>query len=97
MLANLALSCFGCNGPKGDAIEAMDPETGVLVALFNPRQDNWREHFCWNETLTELIGLTPVGRVTITRLKLNRLGVVNLRRLMLGSNEGHPPLWTLPE
>ena len=29
-----------------------------------------------------MIGLTPIGRATIEMLKLNRSGVVNLRRLL---------------
>jgi HNH endonuclease len=96
-LDNLALSCFGCNGPKGDVTEALDAETNTIVPLFHPRQDDWHGHFAWNPTFTELIGKTPTGRATIQRLKLNRPGVVNLRRLMLGTEEGHPPSWTLPE
>ena len=96
-LENLALACFGCNGPKSAFTEGTDPETGVVVPLYHPRRDNWREHFRWNEDFTELVGLTPTGRATIARLDLNRPGVVPLRRLMLGTEEGHPPAWTLPE
>jgi 5-methylcytosine-specific restriction endonuclease McrA len=35
--ANLWLSCRLHNEKKGIFIEAMDPETGDLVSLFNPR------------------------------------------------------------
>ena len=35
--ANLWLSCRLCNEKKGTLIEAMNPETGDLVSLFNPR------------------------------------------------------------
>jgi hypothetical protein len=42
----------------------------------------------------QIIGDTPTGRATIVGLELNRLGVVNLRRL-LGEEEGHPPSHTL--
>jgi hypothetical protein len=44
----------------------------------------------WNEDCTRLLGLTPVGRATIVKLQLNRLGVVNLRRVLRGIGE-HPP------
>lgn len=94
-LENLALSCIGCNGPKSDAIEAPDPKTGTIVPLYHPRHDTWREHFAWNGDFTELVGLSPTGRATLARLDLNRPGVVTLRRLMLGSDEGHPPGWTV--
>ena len=96
-LENLALSCFGCNGPKSAFTEGTDPETDASAALYHPRRDDWREHFRWNGDFNELVGLTPTGRATIVRLDLNRAGVVTLRRLMIGSEEGHPPIWTLPE
>jgi hypothetical protein len=37
-----------------------------------------------------MIGLTACGRATIAALKLNRLGVVNLRRLLITA-QLHPP------
>jgi 5-methylcytosine-specific restriction endonuclease McrA len=36
-LDNLALSCMVCNRRKGSDIGSLDPTTGVLVPLFNPR------------------------------------------------------------
>lgn len=42
---NLALSCRSCNLFKTDQTEASDPETATNVSLFNPRQDEWNEHF----------------------------------------------------
>jgi len=27
-------------------IASVDPRSGELVALFNPRKHEWREHFC---------------------------------------------------
>ena len=35
--ANLALACFDCNRFKGSDIASLDPITGELVGLFNPR------------------------------------------------------------
>lgn len=34
---NLSLSCFFCNSFKGSDIAGLDPRTGKLTALFNPR------------------------------------------------------------
>ena len=42
--ANLALACFECNRFKGTNIASLDPVTGELVALFNPRTQKWAEH-----------------------------------------------------
>lgn len=34
---NLALACFYCNRFKGTDIASIDPLTGAIVPLFNPR------------------------------------------------------------
>jgi HNH endonuclease len=87
---NLALSCQGCNGHKQIHINAYDPVTGSLVALYNPRTQLWKDHFTWNEAFTLMIGLTATGRATIERLQLNREGVANLRQALRAFNK-HPP------
>ena len=61
---NLWLSCPLCNNYKGDRTRAIDPETKERVALFNPRTQNWGEHFRWSEDGLRIIGLTPIGRAT---------------------------------
>jgi hypothetical protein len=50
---------------------------------------NWPEHFAWSDDYTEIIPLTPTGRVTVRDLQLNRLGVRNLRRVLHAMGE-HP-------
>jgi len=90
VLENLAWSCFGCNGHKHTKTEGIDPETGEKIALYNPRQQVWSEHFDWSDDFTQVIGKTPCGRVTVEALRLNRYGVVNLRRLLFAANL-HPP------
>jgi hypothetical protein len=52
--------------------------------------DSWADHFEWSEDFTLLAGKTPVGRATISRLQLNRFGVVNYRRVLVLAGE-HPP------
>lgn len=88
---NLALSCGGCNGFKGVKVSGLDPKTEELAVLFHPRQDVWREHFRWSEDSLSLEGITPKGRVTIVALRLNRVGLTNLRRLLV-LDEKHPPV-----
>ncbi len=87
---NLAWSCFGCNGRKHTKTSHCDPETKLEVALFHPRQQLWSEHFSWNDDFTKVIGKTPCGRATMLALQLNRVGVVNLRRLLTSAGL-HPP------
>lgn len=78
---NLWLSCRNCNGFKHTQTEAIDPETGQLVPLFNPRTQNWFEHFRWSDDHTEIVGLSSVGRATVLALKLNHPMIVATRKL----------------
>ena len=89
-LENLAWSCFGCNSHKHTKIQGIDPETGQKEPLYNPRQQVWTEHFSWSSDFTQVIGKTPCGRATVEALRLNRAGVVNLRRLLFTAGL-HPP------
>jgi len=89
-LPNLAFSRQGCNNFKHMAITALDPATGNEAPLFHPRRDRWADHFTWSEDMLRIVGLTPAGRTTLSRLQLDRAGVVNLRRLLSTVGE-HPP------
>jgi HNH endonuclease len=80
---NYANACNGCNNLKSNATHAIDPQTGESVPLYNPRKDNWHDHFQWDETKTLMQGLSPTGRATIEKLQLNREGVVNLRTILV--------------
>ena len=68
---NLWLGCPICNGHKSDKTHAPDAETGATVALFNPRTQQWSDHFRWAEDGIRIIGLTPTGRATVVALRLS--------------------------
>ncbi len=87
---NLALSCGGCNGHKSIKTNALDPVNHVRAPLFHPRRQQWQEHFEWSSDFTLILGLTETGRATIEALRMNRIGVVNLRRVLYASGL-HPP------
>jgi hypothetical protein len=87
---NLALACQGCNNHKYKKVVGRDPISGEIVPLFHPRNQNWNDHFAWNESFTHVIGLTSIGRATVEALQLNRAGLINLRRILYSSGE-HPP------
>ncbi len=74
---NLALACQGCNLKKGANLAGIDPESGVIVALFNPREQVWAEHFVFHGAL--ILGLTPVGRATVQVLDMNAQERVKIR------------------
>ncbi len=92
--SNLAFACGGCNRCKSAKTMGADPDSGEIVPLFNPRTQLWYDHFAWNEDFTLVIGLTATGRATVQTLRLNRPGVVNLRRILAAANE-HPPKITI--
>jgi len=77
-LDNLALACPSCNLGKADRTEAADPQTGNRVPLFNPRHDEWQSHFSFQEY--RLLGLTAIGRATISAFDLNHFRRLQIRR-----------------
>ncbi|GBO55479.1 hypothetical protein APA_3630 [Pseudanabaena sp. lw0831] len=87
---NLCLACRTCNEYKSDTTEAIDPLTGELVALFNPRQQNWKEHFQWNNDASQIEGLTVIGRVTVIALRMNNAVIVATRKRWFAIG-WHPP------
>ena len=68
---NLALACRNCNERRGNRMSGRDPGTDEMVALFNPRDQVWSDHFSWDETRVRLVGQTPTGRATVAVLDLN--------------------------
>lgn len=78
-LDNLCLTCRHCNEFKSAHQSGVDPKSGAEVPLFHPRRQQWAEHFAWDTGFTRLIGLTPPGRATIDRLRMNRASVVRAR------------------
>jgi 5-methylcytosine-specific restriction endonuclease McrA len=68
---NLALACRRCNERRYNFIAGFDTETQTIVPLFNPRQQQWAEHFIWTANGREIVGITPIGRATCNRLDLN--------------------------
>ncbi|MEY2976317.1 MAG: HNH endonuclease [Prochlorotrichaceae cyanobacterium] len=87
---NLALACPSCNRYKSDRQTAIDPLTNTAVALFHPQQQVWRDHFQWNDTATEIEGLTAIGRATISALRMNRPALTRVRSMWVKLGE-HPP------
>jgi hypothetical protein len=87
---NLCLACELCNQYKWTKTDGLDPESGEIVALFNPRQQKWHDHFTWSEGGIEIIGLTTCGRATVIALRLNNSIAVTVRRNWVRAG-WHPP------
>ena len=69
-LDNLCLSCYECNSYKGPHIAALDPLTAEPTRLYNPRAQDWDDHFELNVDMS-IAGLTPEGRATTEVLRMN--------------------------
>ena len=70
-LENFALACQRCNGYRYNFIMAIDPHTQAMVPLFNPRTQQWGEHFMWTADGLHMMGTSPIGRATCSRLDVN--------------------------
>lgn len=68
-MANLALACIDCNLRKGANLTGIDPLSGAITELFNPRLQVWADHFAWDGH--NILGLSPTGRATVNCLNLN--------------------------
>lgn len=84
-IETLAWACSHCNYHKGPNIASLDPDTGQLTPLFNPRSDNWDEHFVIDES--RIVGRTPIGRATARLLGMNKPRLVRLRRELIALGE----------
>ncbi len=87
---NLWLACEICNSAKSDKTEGFDSVTNSTVPIFNPRTENWNEHFEWSDNFTKIVGKTPIGRATVTELHLNKERIVGVRKNWVAVG-WHPP------
>ena len=78
---NLALACVSCSLHKWARQVAVDPESGHDVLLYNPRREDWHEHFAWEGG--RIAGLTPTGRATVLALRMNRPSIVAVREQLI--------------
>ena len=78
---NRANSCVPCNLYKGTNLSGVDPRTSKVVRLFDPRRQNWKRHFQWNNAVLE--GKTQCGRATVRTLRINMSIRVALRQSLI--------------
>jgi hypothetical protein len=88
-LDNLALACVSCLLRKWAKQTAIDADTGEELPLFNPRTDSWAAHFRWDGQ--RVVPLTPIGRVTIVALAMNRPLILAIRQEETARGR-HPPV-----
>jgi hypothetical protein len=71
------LACHHCNLHKGPNLSGIDPASGSVALLFNPREDRWADHFVTRGAVIK--GTTPTGRATVQVLAMNAPQRVELR------------------
>jgi hypothetical protein len=82
---NLCAACERCNSFKGPNLTGIDPETGKVERLFDPRHQAWHEHFELQGLL--IVGLTATGRTTVEVLAMNEGRRVQLRAELIARGE----------
>ncbi|MDX2272118.1 MAG: HNH endonuclease signature motif containing protein [Cyanobacteriota bacterium] len=95
-LDNLALACRRCNNRHYNFRDGIDPEFQKTAPLFQPRQQQWSEHFVWTKDALRILGTTSTGRATCNRLDLNddehdEGAILQVRQFWVSAG-WHPPL-----
>ncbi|MEZ4942718.1 MAG: HNH endonuclease signature motif containing protein [Saprospiraceae bacterium] len=81
-LDNLAFACPICNRNKGTDLGTLVGNPPSLVRFFNPRVDNWDDHFSM-EASGEIRSKTDIGEATKMFLDFNYPDAVIERRKLL--------------
>jgi hypothetical protein len=82
---NLALACHRCNVHKGTNLTGIDPQTAQVSPLFNPRRDQWSDHFAFQGA--RINGISAIGRATVQVLNMNDARRLELRTEVLKRGE----------
>lgn len=84
-LGNYAWACFQCNSVKSGHVASYDFVTQELTPLYNPRTQQWHDHFELQGAL--IVGKTPVGRVTVRILNMNSPIQVSARQEIIAAGK----------
>lgn len=79
ILDNLAYACIHCNRFKGPNIAALD-DRGQISALFDPRRQDWDDHFRLSPAVIEPV--SAIGEATARLLRINDILRVQKRLLL---------------
>jgi HNH endonuclease len=80
-IINLAFACGFCNGNKGTDLGTFLHNQEQIIRFFNPRKDNWTEHFEMIEGV--IYGKTDIGEVTVKLFKMNEIERILERKLLI--------------
>ena len=86
---NLAYCCVYCNRFKGSDIGSIILDKKEFVRFYNPRWDNWGEHFKLNNFMIR--PLTNIGQVTAKILGFNDQARILERKLLIKAKKYPSP------
>ena len=81
---NLAYACMFCNLNKGTDLGSIIWRTGELIRFFNPRRDQWKEHFHFDNAIIQT--LTDIGEVTARIFQFNDPERILERQILMKAN-----------
>lgn len=82
---NLAYACTLCNRNKGTDLGTRLEKGEMIIPFFNPRTDNWFEHFEAGED-GMIVPRTLVGKATVKIFGMNHADSVIERRLLIAAD-----------
>lgn len=86
---NLAYACIFCNRFKGSDIGSIIWQTKEFTRFYNPRSDQWSEHFRLQDSILQSI--STIGEVTARILGFNDSERLLERQLLINQNKyPHP-------
>ncbi len=85
---NLALACSICNRNKGSDVGSYLFTSDDFARFFNPRKDDWKEHFYLKKGM--ILSKTKIGEATVKILDFNNEELV-LDRQSLIKTKRYPP------
>ncbi len=78
---NLALACGICNGNKGADLGTALTVSRELTPFFDPRLDNWNDHFEMDGPL--ILPKTAIGEATVRMFLFNEIERVMERQILV--------------
>ena len=83
LLENLAWACAICNYYKGTDVGTFLLPAMDLIRFFNPRIENWDEHFEVSGAL--ILPKTQIGDSTVKILRLNHVDLIVEREMLVNA------------
>lgn len=78
---NLAWACRRCNLHKGPNLATLDPATHEVTPLFDPRRQQWVDHF--SLVGARIVGQTAGGRGSVELLDMNHSQRLLVRGMLI--------------